>query len=227
MAAHTKTRDRAAGNRRDVELVLRARAGDTAAEDELYHRYYPIFLRRISRWLPDPQWVKECADDVMATIFEDLPKFRPDGASFCSWAHMEYRSELIKHIHDLGIDHVDIPLDETLEETLPAPTGPLDAYVANRVHQEVEHLKPQQEAAIDGKFFKGKPDKQVAREQKISRRKVNYRKHQGLANLRKALSDVAFMWIRPQIALFRNSFIVASAKQNISALLGGEEGDCI
>ena len=80
--------------------------------------------------------------------------------------------------------------------------------------------------AIDGKFFKGKPDEQIAKEKKIPRRKVNYRKHQGLINLRKALSDVAFMWIRPKSAFFRNYYMMASAKQNLSALLGGEEGDC-
>lgn len=226
MAAHKKTRDRSAGNRRDAELALRARAGDKDAQNELYHRYFPIFHNRVRRWLPDPSWVRECTDDVMATMFEDLPKYRPDGSSFCSWAHMEYRSEMVKHIHELGIDHPNIPIDETLEEELPSMTGPLDAYMESRLHEEVEKLKPQQGAAIDGKYFKGKPDRQVAKEQKIPRRKVNYRKHQGLASLRKALGDVALMWIRPQIAFFRNSYIMAKAKQNLSALLGGEEGDC-
>ena len=138
MAAYTKTRDRTAGNRRDAELALRARAGDKDAQVELYHRYYPIFHNRVRCWLKDPSWVKECTDHLMAWIFEELPKYRPEGSAFCSWAFMEYRSEMIKHIHELGIDHVDIPLDETLEDEMPAPTGPLDAYVASRLHEEVE-----------------------------------------------------------------------------------------
>jgi RNA polymerase sigma factor (sigma-70 family) len=225
MAAYTKTRDWSAGNRRDTELALRARAGDKAAENELYLSYYPTIYGRVQRWLWDPQWVKECTDHVMAKIFEDLPKYRPDESAFSYWANMEYRSEMGKHIHDLEIDHPNIPIDEMLEEELPAQTGPLDAYVVSRLHEEAEDLEPQQEAAIDGSYFKGKPDREIAKEKKISRRKVNYRKHQGLANLRKALSDVAFTWIRPQTGFFRNYYMMASAKQNISALLGGEEGD--
>ena len=226
MAAHTKTRDWSAGNRRDAELALRAKAGDKAAENELYLSYYPLIYGRVQRWLWDPRWVKECTDHVMAKIFEDLPNYRPEASAFSYWVNMEYRSEMGKHIHDLEIDHPHIPIDETLEEELPAQTGPLEAYVLSRLHEEVEDLEPQQEAAIDGKFFKGKPDEQIAREKRIPRRKINYRKHQGLVNLRKALSDVAFMWIRPKSAFFRNYYMMASAKQNISALLGGEEGDC-
>jgi len=226
MAVCTQTRDWDAGNRRDRELVLRARAGDEGALTELYLTYYPRVHGRVQRWLWDPQWVKECTDHIMAFIFEHLSEYRPDRSAFSFWVNMEYRSEMTKHVHDLEIDHPSIPFDETLEEGLPAQTGPLEAYVVSRLHEEVEDLEPEQGAAIDGKYFQGQPDRQIAREKKIPRRKVNYRKHQALANLRKALSDVAFMWIRPKSAFFRNYYMMASAKQNLAALLGGEEGDC-
>lgn len=225
MAAYTMTRDWDAGNRRDRELALRARAGDDGAANELYHRYYPKLHKRVRRWLWNPAFVDECTAHVVAKIFEDLPRYRPDESAFSYWVNMEYRSEMGKHVHELELDHPGTPIDETLEEELPAPTGPLDDYIDSRLHEEVEDLEREQEAAVGGHYFEGKPDEQIAGEQKISRRKVNYRKHQGLANLRKALSDVAFTWIRPKSAFFRNYYMMASAKQNLSALLGGEEGD--
>jgi RNA polymerase sigma-70 factor, ECF subfamily len=225
MAAHARKRDRSTGNRRDKELVLRARAGDEEAQKELYHRYYPIFRNWVHRWLKCEAWERECVDHLMANLFEELIKYRPGGSAFCSWAFMISRSEMVKHIHELGLDRGDFPLDEEIEETLVAPTGPMDAYGDSRLHEEVKGLEPERGAAVGGCYFEGKTEKEVAEEQHIPRRRVSYRIHQALAELNKRLADVAFMWIRPQVGYFRNSYTMTNAKDSRSAQLGGEEGD--
>lgn len=226
MAAYTMTRDWDAANRRDRELALRARAGDDGAANELYHRYYPKLHKRVRRWLWNPAFVDECTAHVVAKIFEDLPRYRPDKSSFSFWANMEFRSEMTKHIHELELDHPNMPIDETMEEELPAPSGPLDAYIDSRVHEGVKGLVPEREAVVDGIFFEDKTQKEIAEERHMPPRRVSYRLQQAKADLRKGLSDVAFTWIRPESAFSRNYYIMASAKQNLSALLGGEEGDC-
>jgi len=226
MAACTKTRDWDAGNRRDRELVLRARAGDEDALNELYHRYYQKFHNRARRWLWDPAFVDECAAHVVARVFEDLPSYRPDKSTFSYWANMQFRSEMIKHVRYLELDHPCVPIDESLAEEVPAPTGQMDAYLGSRLHEEVESLEPEREAAIDGVFFEGMTEKEIGEEKHMPARRVCYRLHQALGDLRKGLGDVAFTWIRPQSAFFRNYYMMASSKRNLSALLGGEEGDC-
>jgi RNA polymerase sigma factor (sigma-70 family) len=223
MAGYMKTRDRAAGNRRDADLVLRARAWDIAAQVELY---YGIFRKWVHRWLRFDAWEVECVDFMMATLFEELHKYRPEGSAFCSWAHMVCRSALVKHIHELSLNRVDFPYDEIVADMLPALTDPMDDYVVDRINEEVANLETEQRAAVSGHYYDERSDAEIAAEQGMPRRRVCYRRHQGEQNLRRRLNDVAFTWIRPQTAFFRNSYVMASAKENIAALLGGEEGDC-
>ncbi|MBM3330254.1 sigma-70 family RNA polymerase sigma factor [candidate division WOR-3 bacterium] len=226
MAADAKTRDRSAGNRRDADLALRARAWDIAAQVELYHRYHNIFRNWVRRWLRFDAWEKECVDFMLATLFEELPKYRPEGSAFCSWAHMVCRSALIKHIHDLSLDRADFPYDEIVADMLPALTEPMDDYVVGRIQEEVANLEAEQRAAVTGHYYEDRTDDEIAAGQGMPRRRVCYRRHQGEQNLRRRLNDVAFTWIRPQTAFFRNSFVMTDAREKIAALLGGEEGDC-
>jgi len=227
MAVAAGARDRAEGNNRDNALIRRIRAGDEAAYAELWHKYHNLFLNWVRRWLRFPEWERECADHALAVLFEELPKYEPGRSAFCSWAHMVGRSAIVKHIHDLSIDRADFPLDDIVEDLMPALVGPLDDFVAGRIREEVRNLAPQQGAAVGGHYFEDKTDDEIAAELHIPRRRVNYRKQQGLAELKERLCDVASTWIRPEIGFSRDSYMMASARQNISALLGGRGGDCL
>jgi len=225
MTVAVRLRDRAEGNRRDDSLILRIRAGDETAYEELWYRYHKIFLEWVHRWLRFPEWEEECADHAVAVLFEELGKYEPGRSAFCSWAHMVGRSAIIKHIHDLSIQSEDVPLDEMITDMLPALTGPVDDFMNWMVHEEVEQLEPQQRAAVGGCYFEDKTDEEIAKEQHIPRRRVNYRKHQGLVRLRKRFSGGLYTSIRPGTRFFGNSYMMPEVEKHEPALLGGEEGD--
>ncbi len=225
MAVAVRVRDRTEGNNRDNALILRIRAGDETAYAELWHKYHRIFLDWVRRWLRFPEWEEECADHAVAVLFKELPEYVPGRSAFCSWAHMVGRSAIIKHIHDLSIDRDDFPYDEIVDDMVPALTGPVDDFMNGMVHEEVEQLEPQQRAAVGGHFFEDKTDGEIAEEQHVPRRRVNYRRQQGLASLRKRFSGVLYTWIRPETRFSRNSYVMMNAQVNQPALPGGEEGD--
>ena len=60
----------------DLEpLVDRARAGDTAALDELLVRLQPLVLRRCARFLPHRMDAEEAAQDALLAVPRGLDRF--------------------------------------------------------------------------------------------------------------------------------------------------------
>jgi RNA polymerase sigma factor (sigma-70 family) len=226
MAVSATVRDRTAENRSDTALVLRARDGDKAAEEELYYKYHTQFLCWIRRWLRHKEWAPDFADAAIAKLFEVLPQYKPELSAFSSWAFIVAKTNVIKLIHDLGTERNDVSADELLDEVLPALTGPEDDFVVSRVREEVAHLNGEQRAAVGGQFFEGRTDEELAAELSIPRRRVCYRRQQGLAAMRDRLSDVPFTSIRPETRFSRYYYMMDhDVKANDTALLGGKEGD--
>ena len=225
MAVAARIRDHAEGNNRDDALIQSIRAGDGAAYDELWYKYHNLFINWVRRWVRCPAWEQECADQAVAVLFEVLPKYQPGRSSFCSWAHMVGRSAIIKHIHQLSIDRDDVPVDEMITDMLPTLSGPEDDYVRSRVTEELSRLEPEQQAAVNGAYFDDRSDSELSAELSIPRRRVCYRRQQGLASLRERLSDVPLTTIRPVTRFSGNSYVMPGTEVRELALLGGEEGD--
>jgi RNA polymerase sigma factor (sigma-70 family) len=222
----TRVRDRAEENRKDVALVLRARDGDQTAFDELHHKYRGNFLRWIRPWIRCNLWEDELADAALAELLKVLNQYKPELSAFSSWAFIVMKTSVIKSIAKLATNRNDVSADEFLEEMLPALTGPDDDFVVARLHEEVANLAPEQRVAVNGEYFEGRTDEDLAAELSIPRRRVSYRRQQGLATMRKRLSDVAFTSIRPETRFSRYYYMMDhDVKANDLALLGGEEGD--
>jgi len=198
MAACTVIHDRTVGNRCDTALVLRARDGDIDAFNSLYHKDHKLIVCWVRSWLRYEEWVDECTDDAIAVLSRKLPQYRPERASFCSWAYRVARTAVIKHVRVLGISRVDVPIDLLMEDDLLAFFGPEFDFLSRRVEEEVKRLEPEQRAAVYGYFYEGKTDEEIAEELHIPRRRVCYRRKQGLVELRRRLSDVPFTSIRPE-----------------------------
>jgi RNA polymerase sigma factor (sigma-70 family) len=225
MAAHANARDRSAENRRDAALVLRAVEWDEAAIAELYHKYHTQFYSWIRRWLRHKEWALDFADAAIAKLFENLHGYKPVMSAFSSWAFLVAKTSVIQHLHELGTERSDVPYDEMLADLLPALTGPGDDFVNRRLLEEVAKLEPEQRAAVVGFFFFGLSDEEIAEEQHIPRRRVCYRRHQGMAALKLGLSDIPFTSIRPETRFSRYYYMMTDVKENKPAQLGGEEGD--
>jgi RNA polymerase sigma factor (sigma-70 family) len=82
----------------DDELVDRARAGDTAALEELLGVLRPLVVRRCSRFLPHVDDAEEAAQDALVSIAQGIGGYSGAG-SFLGWvtviasnsARMTYR----------------------------------------------------------------------------------------------------------------------------------------
>jgi len=220
MAAYTKVRDRSAGNCRDIALVLRARDGDIAAFESLYLKYRKLIVCWVRTWLRYEEWVDEFTDDAINVLRSKLPEYRSERASFCSWAYRVARSAAIKHARVVGTKLAVVPIDLLMEDELPAFYGPEYDFLSSRVEEEVIRLEPEQRAAVYGYFYEGKTDDEIAEELHIPRRRVCYRRRQGLAVLRKRLSDVFFKSIRPETRFSGYYCMMTDVRENIPALMG-------
>jgi DNA-directed RNA polymerase specialized sigma24 family protein len=197
MAVHTTARNRTAENQRELDLVNRAQAGDVSAGVELWLIYKGKLLPRVRRWNRINEWEELFVDAGASQIYEALPRFRFRGKPFEAWAYAVAHNAVLKLVRDLGLKQIDIPLTEA-EDELPDPPGPLDRFIETRVREAAYRLKGLRGAAVRGCFYEDKSDDEIAEDEHIPRRKVNYRKHQGLRSMGKDLCNIPFRSIRPE-----------------------------
>lgn len=66
------------------ELVRQAQQGDRHAFEELYHRFYPAVIRRLTHMMGPSVTVNDLAQDTFAQAYQNLRRFRGEG-HFCHW----------------------------------------------------------------------------------------------------------------------------------------------
>jgi RNA polymerase sigma factor (sigma-70 family) len=228
MVALTTVRLRTADARSDESLWQRAVAGDRDALEKLLTKYRAIFALWVNRvFRGGNRWNEDYAQEATIRVFKKLNKYRPERAAFCTWAHVVGRSAIFSFIKKHASERYDVSLDVLWEDAVATLRGPEEEYAFLRLCEEGEKLESQRYAAVGGHFYEDKADKQIGVEQHMETRRVNYRRHQGLRSMKKGLSEVPFMSIRPKLR-FSGYYIVMNHKTgaHASALPGGEEGDC-
>src|SRR6266480_3071052 len=68
----------------DRELIVRAQAGDGAAQEELIRQFSPLVFRLISRYFRHREDVEDIAQDVFLKVFARIDQVRPD-ENFPGW----------------------------------------------------------------------------------------------------------------------------------------------
>src|SRR5712671_606224 len=66
------------------ELVVRAQAGDEAAQEEIVRQFSPMVFRLISRFFRHREDVEDLAQDVFFKVFTRIDQVRPD-ENFPGW----------------------------------------------------------------------------------------------------------------------------------------------
>src|ERR1700704_1998276 len=66
------------------ELVVRAQAGDQAAQEELVRQFSPMVFRLVSRFFRHREDVEDLAQDVFFKFFTRIDQVRPD-ENFPGW----------------------------------------------------------------------------------------------------------------------------------------------
>jgi RNA polymerase sigma factor (sigma-70 family) len=135
--------------------------------------------------MPHREWKREFADHATDEVFASLDKFDPDRGALNAWAYLVARSSVFKHIRLLHVDRADVSYEDLVDEALPAGTGPEEGFVLNRLREAVAELEPEQRAAVEGFFFDGYSDVELAAQLGIPKRRVCYRRRQALKELRR------------------------------------------
>src|SRR5215470_3067220 len=68
----------------DRELIVRAQAGDCAAQEDLIRQFSPLVFRLISRYFRNREDVEDIAQDVFLKVFARIDQVRPD-QNFPGW----------------------------------------------------------------------------------------------------------------------------------------------
>ena len=70
----------------EADLIARVRAGEPAAERELYEAHVERVYRLAYRLVGDDELARDITQDTFIRVFEKLPEFRGD-ARFSTWLH--------------------------------------------------------------------------------------------------------------------------------------------
>ena len=98
MGAVTRPARRPEGDSGDADLVLRVRAGDRGAVDDLYDRFRRPALALARRILADDTLAEDVVQDVFLTVWRDPHAYDRARGSFSSW--------LMAMVHHKAVDAV-------------------------------------------------------------------------------------------------------------------------
>jgi RNA polymerase sigma factor (sigma-70 family) len=144
--------------RSSLELVRLAKAGDTAALDDLLKRYLP----RMRRWAHGrlPRWARDIADteDLLQETFAETAKRLPVAALDVEGALQAYlRQAVLNRIRNQIRRAIRHPVPAALDPDIPgSATSPLEAAVRAQSHERYQSalagLTPVEREAVVGRF---------------------------------------------------------------------------
>jgi RNA polymerase sigma-70 factor (ECF subfamily) len=120
----------------DEQLVTRLAAGDRAAFDALYERYYGRVHAFLARRLGNPADVEETTQEVFFNLFASLHTFRQE-APFAAWVFGLTRRTLANRFKKRRVESVPLG-DDDLESV---PCGRLGRGGAQDPHEAYECLE--------------------------------------------------------------------------------------
>src|SRR5262245_12191993 len=68
----------------DRELIVRAQAGDSVAQEDLIRQFFGLVFRLISRYFRNREDVEDIAQDVFLKVFARIDQVKPD-ENFPGW----------------------------------------------------------------------------------------------------------------------------------------------
>ena len=163
-----------------TELIDRARAGDSAAFDQIFELLYPelrqVAHRRLSRGADDPligttALVNEC----YLKLLQRKSLSTADRAHFLAYSATVMRSIIVDAARNAqterrggGAQHVDI--DDELADSLAAPADEImDVHVAL---EELAKVDPRLVSVVEMRYFAGMSDDEIGEALSLSSRTV-------------------------------------------------------
>lgn len=172
-------------------LIARAKAGDQAAFDGLFERFWPAVYRYFAYRVEDAASAEDLAAEVFLRVAHGLAAYEQQGAPFQAW--------VLRIARNLAIDHfrrTSTRPEVALDEEWPAsPDDDLNLIVdrrltGERLREALERLTDEQREVIILRFIVGCPIAEVVAALSRSESAVKALQRRGLAALRAALIEM-------------------------------------
>jgi RNA polymerase sigma-70 factor, ECF subfamily len=143
----------------DAALMLRVKAGDVAAFDELVERYKQPVMNLLARMLRDQVEAEDLAQNVFVQVYRSAHRYQPS-ARFSTWLFTIARNLCLNELRRRSrhpadsmditrLDHEDQPANQFEDQkTASAPTQLLQSELEQKVEQAIGQLPENQRLAI-------------------------------------------------------------------------------
>jgi len=183
---------------RDLELMLRVRAGDETSFEELLRRYRAPLVNYFSRMLGDRAQAEDLGQEVFLRVYQARERYTPD-AQFTTWLYRIATNLALNAIRDRKrqqsrvepADGGEGPSAASLPD--PRPTVEQELVITDRqrlIRQAVEALPPNQRAAVLLHKYQDVEYRQIARVLGISESAVKSLLFRAYENLRVRLEPL-------------------------------------
>ncbi|SFT72906.1 RNA polymerase sigma-70 factor, ECF subfamily [Geodermatophilus amargosae] len=196
MGAVTRPARRPEGDSGDADLIVRVRAGDRGAVDDLYDRFRRPAFALARRILADDTLAEDVVQDVFLTVWRDPHAYDGARGSFSSW--------LMAMVHHKAVDAVRREESHRRRQAraeddlvLSAPTSARDVeddawarLVAERVRSALGTLPDAQREALTLAYYGGYTQREVAALTRAPLGTVKTRMLAGMRRLKEELGAV-------------------------------------
>jgi RNA polymerase sigma-70 factor (ECF subfamily) len=128
----------------DTHLMLDAAAGDAAAYDKLYRKYFPMVVSFVAGLQVQPQTAEDVAQDVFARIWEHRARYQPS-AAFRTYlfgcAKNVYCEHRVKTLREVSVRETAATAALLVAQEEDSPTVPL--------RQSIAHLPGRQKQVVE------------------------------------------------------------------------------
>ncbi len=180
-------------NHTDSDLLELLKSGNSEAFDEIYHRYWPVMHRLVSRMLGDGDLANDAIQDVFVSFWQRRDNLNTD-ISLKHYLYAAARNQVLMHIRSSQIASRYL---ETVQHVLQtgAPAADeslLNAELVARFEAELRHLPPKMREAFELSRIAENSYKEIAEKMGISDNTVKHHISDALKILRKKLSAFIF-----------------------------------
>jgi RNA polymerase sigma-70 factor, ECF subfamily len=177
-----------------VELLRRARKGETAAYDRLYNLYADKVFRYFCARSGDREVAEDLTSDLFVKLIQVLPRFRVNAnrpvASFSAWLYRIAGNLLMDHFRRQRLrNHLDIETQSHLAATDSPPLHRLAAAEDGaQLMAAISDLSEEQQSVVLFRFAEQMDVRSVAEVMGRTEGAVKALQHRALLQLRRLLS---------------------------------------
>jgi RNA polymerase sigma-70 factor (ECF subfamily) len=169
----------------EAELIQRAKNGESAAFSEIYDRHQPAIYRYIFYRVSTEAVAEDLTSEVFVRMVDGIDDFTYQGRPLLAWLYTIARNLVNDHHRSAGRGEM-VPLDESLEASVPDPEGAADlALNQRRLAAALDQLTEGQRQVLMLKFIEELDNRTVAQVLNKSYGAVKALQHRGLASLRR------------------------------------------